>query len=325
MTKNLDPAGAAAPTAVPVRGPAPGPPDPAPDGTSEASPAVLRAVVGDDPDLLPVMTCGLLRSVERPPGIGGPGPPSGGPVFQFCVGRARSGKTTLGTLLFGEAATAPVGFQEHPDAVGCVRLNSHLCYVDTPGGGSSQENENVARLALGLPRHALRPAIDSFRVLDRTATAAPVEGRAGETVEGRFHGVAGQREFAARYPPDVVVYVVVPHRLFQRDDRDYLRDVLKRYGEKVVIALNRWTGIDTDLDVDDVRGQIESVYRHAHPDGSVTPRLAVLDLGDGTGLDALAALLCEVVAPEKLAAMAAVLKGDLKRFAVREHSRRYRG
>jgi hypothetical protein len=284
---------------------------------------LLVAIFRDQPELLKAVTLGDLESSEVLGAVQSRDKLFGSPVFQFTVGRTHAGKTTLGNLLFGEDAMRSTGFQDCTDYVGRVRLRSELCYFDTPGAGGEEKYENFARMALGLPQ-PISPQVDYFRMLDFTDAAVLPNGKVGNVTEVKITAETWERDFAAKFPPDVIVYVVVPHMLFLRDDRAYLHDMLKRYDDAVVIALNCWDGVTKVTDIDNVRNQIESVYRHAYPDGSRKPRFAIMNAKTGSGMHELTTLICEAISPEKLGGMQAVLSGDLKRHAQEERSRRYR-
>jgi hypothetical protein len=299
------------------------PPESASGPVQDNAYRLLVAIFHDQPDLLKAMTLGDLESGEVLNVVQSRDKLFGSPVFQFTVGRTHAGKTTLGNLLFGEAAMRSTGYQDCTDYVGRVRLKSDLCYFDTPGAGGEETYENFARMALGLPQPN-SPQVDYFRMLDFTDAVVLPSDVVDNVTEVRITAQTWKREFASKFPPDVIVYVVAPHMLFLRDDRAYLHDMLKQYGDKVVIALNRWDGVTKDTDIDNVRNQIESVYRRAYPDGSMTPRFAIINAKTGSGIHELTALICGAISPEKLGGMQAVLSGDLKRHAQEERSRRYR-
>jgi hypothetical protein len=215
------------------------------------------------------------------------------------------------------------GYQDCTDYIGRVRLKSDLCYFDTPGAGGDEEYENFTRMALGLPQPN-DPTVNYFRLLDFTDAVVLPNGVVDNVTQVQITAETWKTEFAAKYPPDVIVYVVAPHMLFLRGDREYLRDMLKQHGEQVVIALNCWDGVTKDTDIKNVQNQIESVYRRAYPDGSRTPRFAELNAKTGVGIDKLTVLLCDLISPDKLGGMQAVLSGDLKQHAQIQRSRRYR-
>jgi hypothetical protein len=177
-------------------------------------------------------------------------------------------------------------------------------------------------MALGLPQPN-DPVVTSFELRDYTDAFLDGAGQVRNVVTATITADNYEHEFAAKYPPDVIVYVVCPHMLFLRSDREYLRDMLQRHGSRLVIALNQFDGMTKDTDVDNVRTQIETVYRHVSADGSLRPRFAVFNARTGTGLDELTRLICEVISPDKLGRMQTVLSGDLKEHARRERDRHY--
>ncbi len=285
--------------------------------------ALLNTIFHDQPELLRAVTLGDLQSRQLLEEVRTQAKLFSSPVLQYAVGRTHAGKTSLGNLLFGAEAMRVTGLQDCTDYIGRVRLKSEMCYFDTPGAGSEDEYENYTRMALGLPQPN-EPRVDYFRLLDFTDAYVDPSGRVQNVTAVRIDAAGYEREFAAKYPPDVIVYVVCPHMLFLRPDREYLRDMLKRHGDRLVIALNRWDGVTKDTDVENVRKQIETVYRHVYADGSLRPRFAEFNARTGAGLDELTRLICEVVSPDKLGGMQAVLSGSLKEHARRERARHYR-
>ncbi|MFD7135560.1 hypothetical protein [Streptomyces sp. NPDC059894] len=290
---------------------------PSPDTTLE----LLRALFQDRPGLLRAVTLGDLEGRGVVEEIQSHDRLFGLPVYQFAVGQTGAGKTSLGNLLFGERAMRSTGYQDCTDYIGMLRLRSDLWYFDTPGAGGDEQYENFARLALGLEQIRGRKA-ESFELLDFTDASLEGEKVVG-VLRTEVAAADRDREFGEKYPPDVIVYLVVPQRLFLRPDQDYLRDMLERYGDKVVVALNTWESATRDVDVLNVRRQITSVYQDVFGT-SVEPRFVQFDALSGTGVHDLTRALCQVIAPEKLGGMQAVLDGDLKEHARRERSLHYR-
>lgn len=173
-------------------------------------------------------------------------------------------------------------------------------------------------------RSAMRPHTESWFPLSGFNYATVVGGKiVGVIVRRPPVGERG-REPAVRWSPKAIVLVVPAHAPFLRADREYLYELLGCYGNGVVVALDRRHHRAYDIEVAKVRAQIEQVYRRAAPDGSVRPRLIVIDAATGWGIDELARCVSEVVAPDKAGELRRVLAAGLREHAGRERSRRYR-
>ncbi|ACU75418.1 hypothetical protein Caci_6572 [Catenulispora acidiphila DSM 44928] len=284
--------------------------------------AILTAIFHDQPELLRAVKLGDLHSSQLLEEVRTQNKLFGGPVRQFAVGRTGAGKTTLGNLLFGAEAMKVTGYNDCTDYIGRVRLKSDMSYFDTPGAGGDDEYENYARMALGLPQLSV-PEVTEFRLLDFTNATLDARQRVENVTQTVITADDYEKGFAKKYPPDVLMYVVSPHVQFVRTDREYLQDMLKRYGDRVVIALNRWDGMTAENHVENVRRQIDTVYRHVSPDGSLRPRYAEFNARTGSGMDELTRHICEVIDPAKLGRMQAVLDGSLKDQARKERARHY--
>ena len=284
--------------------------------------AMLTAIFHDQPELLHAVTLGDLQSQRLLEEVRTKGKLFSEQIHQFVVGRTHAGKTTLGNLLFGSEAMSVSGKQDCTDYIGRVRLKSELCYFDTPGAGGEEAYENYTRMALGLDQ-LYEPQVDKFQLLDFTDARLGPDGKVLDVTSKLITAADYEREFAAKYPPDAIVYVVCPHMLFLRSDREYLRDMLGKHGPRVVIALNIWTGVTKDTDIENVRNQITATYQRVATDGSLRPRFAEFNALTGVGIDQLTQAICSVIAPEKLGGMQAVLDGSLKEHARRERARHY--
>lgn len=282
----------------------------------------LRVIFQDKPDLLRAVTLGdfegqgVLNEVRSKDRL------FGNPVYQFTVGRTKAGKTTLGNLLFGAQAMEVTGRDDCTDYVGMLPMRSDLYYFDTPGAGGKEHYENYARLALGLEQIEDEEGTNRFELRDYGAATTV----GGETVGVRKQVITAdtwEAEFAEKFPPDVLVYVVAPQGQFIRTDRAYLKDILHRYGDKVVMALNWFDGKTERVDIENVRTQIERVYQQIF-EGSVRPRFVEFNARTGAGIHDLTRVLCQVIAPEKLGGIQAVLDGELKEHARVQRSLHYR-
>lgn len=296
------------------QGGAPGPADDALE--------LLQALFHDKPRLLNVVTLGDLEGQGVVNEVRSHAQLFGQPVYQFTVGRTQAGKSTLGNLLFGTDVMKVTGRQDCTGEIGMLPMRSDLYFFDSPGAGNAEEYENFSRLALGLPQID-DGEVSSFELWDFGRAR-----REGDTTVGVQKRVitadTWEEEFAVRYPPDVMVYVVDARKGFIRPDRQYLRDILRRYGDKVVVALNWFDGDTARAQVDEVRGLIGQVYEGVFKDGSAKPRFVEFNALTGSGVQDLTRQLCRVIPPEKLGGIEAVLDGDLKQEARGERGLNYR-
>lgn len=252
---------------------------------------------------------GVLRARLIQEKLAGPG--SGGENRALsrlaATGKTGSGKSTLGNLLVGMAGLLrSTGFQDCTDSADVLRFSRGLRYVDLPGVAGSDELENCNRAALGLPQRPELGLVGTVRVREFTP-----------------QGPAGERQFpldrldAGLPRPDLVLYVVAPHQLLNKDELPYLGDLLAVYGiERIVFVLNTFHRVDgapeaTAQNVEEVADRLDRVCRSAG--AALGPeRLIALDCRTGEGLDRLLAavsaasgddgLLAEVVAAQRLAA-----------------------
>jgi ribosomal protein S17E len=282
---------------------------------------VLRTIFHDQPDLLEVVTAADLESEQLLNVLRQRDDLYGEPVKMYVVGRTGAGKTSLGNRLFGADVMSSTGHINCTDYIGLLRMRSNLYYIDTPGAGSDEKYENWARLALGLPQMDDDPA-ENLGLHDFT-DARLVSGKVKGEVRSTFTAEGWEAQLGASFAPDVVVYVVSPHMQFIRPDREFLTAMLRRYGAKVLIVLNDWAAITTDIHRDDTVKAIEKTYLKVFPDGSVRPRFTRVNARTGSGLAELTSQICRTVAPGKLGAMQQVLDGQLKQQAELERSRRY--
>lgn len=261
------------------------------------------------------------------------------PVNFYATGRTGAGKTSLGNALLGSGKVEKppmksTGHQDCTDFVGYFTLASNLKYFDLPGAGSNENYENINRVAL-----LLEQIEDEFAEPE----IKPIE-------EFEFHNfsdyqTAGIRkevitvqewqsaEYQKVCSADVILYVVAPHQQFTRDDGNYLIDLLKQHKQRhekdprIIFALNihrTKTGeiIPTPQNIEDCKKIIAKIYQKFYPD-SLLP-IVEIDSRTGKGINQITELICRILPPEKIGNMQQVLKDELKQFAQKERSRRYR-
>jgi hypothetical protein len=223
-----------------------------------------------------------------------------------ATGRTGTGKTTLGNLLLGAAdLLRATGHVDCTDAIYRIRFPRGLIYLDLPGVASDDRLENYNRAAFGLPQRPDWDRVDRVRVLDYQA--------------GRRSAVqAAEQYFPAKglpdgpVAPDVILYLVAPHKQLTRDEESYLQDLLRHCGEdRFVYVLNLYHDVAgaraaTDADLADVRAGIAACCRAA---GAVFDERSVaeVDCRTGDGLDALLAAMRRPLGHEHGRALADVI------------------
>ncbi|BAY84688.1 hypothetical protein NIES267_41840 [Calothrix parasitica NIES-267] len=258
------------------------------------------------------------------------------PVKFYATGRTGAGKTALGNSLLDlvEPAMESHGYQDCTNSVQYFTLKSNLQYFDLPGAGSDESYENINRAALGIKQleedyDDIAP-VNEFKILNYTkclkkeARKPQVETIKVDTWQSETY----QKDAS----PDIILYVVAPHMQFIRGDRRYLAALLKSLkhrgsGSQVIFALNiHYTkeGIQkpTPQNIQDARNKITEIYQK-FCDGE-TPLIAEIDCLNGTGFSQIAEFICRVLPQNKIGSMQQVLRGELKQFAKKERSRRYR-
>jgi hypothetical protein len=294
----------------------------------DAAFAVLRRIFADQPDLLRIVTLQDIQSQETLDSLRERADLLRDQVNLYVVGRTGAGKTSLGNRLFGAEAMASTGYMDCTDAVGWLRLKSKLWYFDTPGAGSDENYENVTRLALRLRQIEDVERKTGVTLRDYSDASVTRDGVVTGVEESRLTDVEWTEQITGTCAPDVMIFVISPHMHFIRDDKAFLRDVLREYGAKVVVALNIWqrdgVRLPTPQNLHDARKGVEAVYAGLYPDGSLRPRFVELDALTGSGIHELTIEICEVVPQEKLGRIESVLTGDLKEHAKNERSRRFR-
>lgn len=295
---------------------------------------VLKHIFHDQPDLLSIVTLGDIESQELRSQYQQVGGLFTSHVNIYAVGRTSAGKTSIGNMLFGQLVMKSSGHTNCTDYIGLFRMKSNLWYFDTAGAGSNEKYENITRVALRLKQierpHPLEefnvPVISEFRLEDFT-NAQKVGEHVENVVLDAFTPEEWETQYNKDFAPDIILYTVAPNMLFTRDDRLYFYDMLKAYGEKVVIALNIWyvdgVKVTTQQNIEDAKKEITRIYQALYPDGSLQPHFVEINALTGTGINELTEQICRMLPQEKLGNVQKVLQGDLKKVARRERDRRF--
>lgn len=254
------------------------------------------------------------------------------PVNFYATGRTGAGKTSLGNSLVDSKETLMEshGYQDCTNSVQFFILKSNLRYFDLPGAGSNEEYENINRAALGMAQISdddedIAP-VNQFDIL-RYSEGTNKPQKQEMKVED-WKSIHNQQQ----YSPDVILYVVAPHMQFIRDDKRYLKALLKSLKKhsdrnKVIFALNihytkEGTKKPTSQNIEDVRRIITEIYQQFYSDE--TPLIAEIESLKGTGISQVAEFICNILPENKIGHMQEALRSEFKDFGKKERSHRYR-
>ncbi|MBE9145798.1 GTPase family protein [Planktothrix mougeotii] len=257
------------------------------------------------------------------------------PVNFYATGRTGAGKTSLGnTFLEPGKGKPPMESHGHQDCTSSVQyfqLASNLRYFDLPGAGSSEEFDNINRASLVIEQitdedEKIYP-VSKFKVLD--FSEYQTKGVQEEVVTVDNWQSSDNQKFVGA---DVILYVIAPHMQFTREDRKYLRALLKsqtqrHQNQKIIFALNIHRTKDGQLkptpqNLADVRKFITEIYQEFYR--NTIPPVVETDSLKGTGISQITELICQILPSEKIGNMQQVLKDELKEVAKKERSYRYR-
>ncbi len=257
------------------------------------------------------------------------------PVNFYATGRTGAGKTSLGnTLLDTGTGKPPMESHGHQDCTSSVQyfqLASNLRYFDLPGAGSKEQFENINRAALLIEQIAYEDEeiypVSELKVLD--FSQYETKGVQVENIAIQEWQCEQNQKFVGA---DVILYVVAAHMQFVRDDKHYLRALLKSQTERnqnqnIIFALNIHRTKDGQLkptpqNLADARKFITEIYQQFYP--NTVPHIVEIDSLKGTGINKITELICQILPSEKIGNMQQVLKDELKEFAKKERSYRYR-
>jgi hypothetical protein len=257
------------------------------------------------------------------------------PVNFYATGRTGAGKTSLGNTFLDHGKGKPPmeshGHQDCTSSVQYFQLASNLRYFDLPGAGSNEQFENINRASLVIEQitdedEKISP-VSQFKILD--FSEYETKGVQEEIVGVDKWQSSDNQKFVGA---DVILYVVAPHMQFTRDDRKYLTALLKsqtqrHQSRKIIFALNIHRTPNGQLkptpqNLADARKIITEIYQKFYP--NAIPYIVEIDSLKGTGISQITEFICQILPSEKIGNMQQVLKNDLKEFAKKERSYRYR-
>ncbi|MGJ5674054.1 MAG: hypothetical protein ACR9NN_10655 [Nostochopsis sp.] len=209
---------------------------------------------------------------------------------------------------------------------------SNLRYYDLPGaGGLNESYENINRAALLLKQiddedEGLKP-VGKFEVWNCSDYPRTKQIKKKTVTVKDWQSPENQRYVN----PDIILYVVAPNRQFVREDRKYLKGLLRERKNrdtknKIIFALNLFQkdGIPlyTEAQIEDCRKNITQVYQEFYPDQE--PFITEVDCKTGTGIQQITEVMCQILPDNKIGKMGQALSDELREIAKKERSRRYR-
>ena len=256
------------------------------------------------------------------------------PINLYVTGRTGAGKSSLGNSLLDESQNILkiTGHMNCTSAVQFFKMPSNLCFYDLPGAGSNEDYENVNRAALlieqiededeeppitKISEFELRDYSDFLNTEKSKKDIIAVE-------EWQF-----DEEYQEAFAPDVILYVVAPHMQFLKDDKRYLRALLKSQqkqskSNKVIFALNRFTKdgvqMSTPENIEDVKNKITETYQKIYEDA---PPIVEIDSKTGKGIPEVTEFISQLLPQEKLGKLKKALGGKLKKIAQKELDRQF--
>lgn len=264
------------------------------------------------------------------------------PINFYATGRTSAGKTTLATTFIDpnqelvetiKKVLPSTGKTDCTSMTVFFQMRSNLRYFDLPGaGGCNETYENINRATLLLPQiddedEGLKP-VNEFPLwnLSNYPTTKQVIKKTVSVLE--WQASENQQDVK----PDIILYVVAPHRGFVREDGKYLRSLLRQQTKqsnqnKVIFALNIFYASDgskitTQANLEDTTEKITTIFHEFYPHEPVP--IVEVNCLTGTGVNQITQLMCQMLPDNKIGNMGQVLQDELKSFAKNERSRRYR-
>lgn len=257
------------------------------------------------------------------------------PVNLYATGRTRAGKTSLGNCLLNSKPLISHGHQDCTDVVQYFRMASNLRYYDLPGAGSNENYENINRAALLIKQlppdedeDERIPPINEFALRDFSKYHITKKYEEEIIEVATWQSEENQKWVES----DIILYIIAPHEGFSRDDRKYLRGLmksLKKRGKtnKVIFALNIHCNQDgtlkpTQQNIQDVYKNISEIFSTFDPNSN--PLIVEINSLKGNGINEITKVMCQILPENKIGNMGAVLQDELREVAKKERRLRYR-
>lgn len=211
------------------------------------------------------------------------------PINIFATGRANVGKTTLGNSLIGEEYFTVTGRQNTTDEINLIEFPNGLRYFDLPGVDSDDRLENYNRTFLGMKQAPNFPQVDQMTLAMFRSGQQPYR----QSISHDDH----------EFSPDLIFYVIAPHKQMSRSESLYLYDLLENYSN-VVYILNCFVAkednerVVQENDIDNVKSVIREVHQAVHGSESI-PAIVKLNCLTGEGIGDLLQVSERILGGEK--------------------------
>lgn len=148
------------------------------------------------------------------------------PINIFATGKTTVGKTTLGNRLVGEEYFTVTGRQNTTNEINLIEFPNGLKYFDLPGVDSNDRLENYNRVSLGMNQ------IKRFPQVDKLTVSTFLHGNKPSKQELHIEHYNN-----LNFKPDLLLYIVAPHKQISRGETSYLWDLLETH-QNIIYVLN---------------------------------------------------------------------------------------
>ena len=248
----------------------------------------------------------------------------------WVTGKSSIGKTQLGNAILGRNLMPMTGRQDCTSCIEKFTTEGNLSYIGLPGTGSNQLYENINRAALLL---AQRSHAEQVVELDINNFSISTGERKATSVDINKWAMP---DYRSEFSQDIVLYVAASDKKIQREDRLYIRDLLKSkehknsllfvinvFGERYEEIEDREESIrKKEIDIKNVTTKIEEACR-PEIDKGFPLRIIVVDAKRNEGIKNLVNHICELIPESKLGKVKELATEEFSEEVLKRRDRRY--